>query len=119
MTMTVLAALVLTMQAATPAPAPAPALSPQSQAALRCSAAFALVSYGQEAGDPEAGKWPQIDPRGREYFVRAMAQIMDETGIDRDTAAALAQHEAKKLLDDGQLDAVMPACLILLDASGV
>lgn len=119
MTATVLAALLFSAQAAASATAPSPALSTQSQAALRCSAAFALVSFGQENGDPETGKWPQIDPRGREYFVRTMARIMDETGIDREAAASLAQREAQKLLDDKQVDAVMPACLILLDASGV
>jgi len=96
-----------------------PALSLQAQASLRCSAAFALVSYGQAAGDPAALAWPQIDPKGREYFVRTMAKIMDETRLDRDQAAALAEHEAKRLLDAKEVDAVMPACLQLLESSGL
>ena len=96
-----------------------PALSLPAQASLRCSAAFALVSFGQSAGDPAALAWPQIDPKGREYFVRTMAKIMEETGMDRDQAAALAEKEAKRLLDAKEVDAVMPACLQLLDASGL
>ena len=96
-----------------------PPLSIEAQASLRCSAAFALVAYGQEAGDPASAKWPEIDPRGREYFVRTLARIMDEAKIDRDQAADLAELEARRLLDSGNLDAVMPACLQLLDASGL
>jgi len=96
-----------------------PRLSIESQAHLRCSAAFALVSFGQAAGSETALQWPAIDERGREFFVRAMARIMDETGIDRDAAAELAKAEAQRLLDAGEVDQVMPACLAILEASGL
>lgn len=112
-------ALLAAQASAQPTPHQTPALSLQAQASLRCSAAFALVSYGQAAGDPAALAWPAIDPGGREYFVRTMAKIMDETGIDRDQAAALAEREAKRLLDAKEVDAVMPACLQLLESSGL
>ena len=86
---------------------------------MRCSAAFALVSFAQANSDAEARKWPQIDPRGREFFVRALAQVMDSTGLGRDAVAALVESEARALLDRGEVDQVMPACLLMLDASGV
>ena len=115
------AALALSFQAAPSGSGPAPAaeLSQENTALLRCSAAFALVSFGQEAGSEDALKWPQIDPRGREFFVRAMAKIMDDTGMDRDQVSELASAEAQKLLDADQVNSVMPACLTMLESSGV
>lgn len=99
--------------------APAVELSHESAALLRCSAAFALVSFGQQNGSQTAQKWPQIDPRGREFFVRALARLMDDTGLDREGVSQLASAEAQRLLDEEQVDEVMPACLLMLEASGV
>lgn len=113
-TMIALAALGMQAEAA---PQQAPRLSVSAQAALRCSAAFALVAHGQEIGNEASLQWPAIDPQGREYFVRSLAQIMDETGIDRDQAAELVRAEAERLLDQNEIDSVMPACLALLDAA--
>jgi len=116
------AAIGLAAQATAPVPPatpPATPLSQENQALVRCSAAFALVSFGQESGNADAQKWPAIDPRGRELFVRALAQVMDETGLQRDAVAGLVQAEAQRLLDEEQVDAVMPACLTMLEASGV
>ncbi|MGQ7829738.1 hypothetical protein [Altererythrobacter sp. Z27] len=116
------AAIGLAAQATAPvAPAtpPTASLSQENQALVRCSAAFALVSFGQESGNADAQKWPAIDPRGREFFVRALAQVMDETGLQRDAVAGMVQAEAQRLLDESQVDAVMPACLTMLEASGV
>lgn len=100
-------------------PAPAPVLSQQSRALLRCSAAFALVSRRQANGDPVALRWPSLDERGREFFVRSLAQLMDETGLDRDGVAWLAGAEAKALQDSGETDKVMPSCLVMLESSGL
>lgn len=94
-------------------------LSLENQSLLRCSAAFALVSYGQENGNEAALAWPRLDPRGQEFFVRSLAKLMDETGLDRDQVSALASREAQRLLDENQVDAVMPSCLALLESSGV
>jgi len=116
MTLTLISAALL-MAASTPATTPE--LSPANHTALRCSAAFALVSFGQEAGDPEATKYPPMEPRGREYFIRVLAKVMDEAGLDPDGVAALAEKEAKLLLDKQEIDAVMPQCLMLLDQSGI
>lgn len=100
--------------------APAPAtLSQSNRALLRCSAVFALVSHRQALGDAAALKWPDLSERGREFFVRALAQLMDETGMDRNAIAASVGAEARELAADGEADAVMPACLVMLEASGV
>jgi hypothetical protein len=48
-----------------------------------------------------------------------MAKLMDDTGLSRDEVSQLASDEAQRLLDEDQVDAVMPACLLMLEASGV
>ena len=95
----------------------APPLSGEQQTLLHCSATFALVSGRQHAGDKEALAFPDITARGREYFVRALVQLMDEAGLDHDTVARLVQAEAAKLQDSPDLLKQMPACLASLDAS--
>ncbi|TNE32617.1 MAG: hypothetical protein EP350_05760 [Alphaproteobacteria bacterium] len=117
--MTIPAILAALLAAQVPANAPIPTLSPEAQAALRCSAAFALVSYGQERGDESSAKWPDLDARGREFFVRVMAQLIDETGLDREQVAEMAKVEAQRLLDANEVDQVMPACLTMLENSGL
>lgn len=112
----------IALQAAANPPAVSPStvdLSQENAALLRCSAAFALVSFGQQNGDPSAQKWPAIDPRGREFFVRSLAKLMDDTGLDRDQISQLASAEAQRLLDENQVDEVMPSCLLMLETSGV
>lgn len=102
-----------------PAKRDEPQLSQEHTAMLRCSAAFALVSYGQANGDEAAKAWPAIDPRGREFFVRSLAKIIDDTGMTRDQVSQLAEAQAQRLLDADLLDSVMLGCLLMLDASGV
>jgi hypothetical protein len=121
--------LAAALVAASPvSPSASPSVSPSSEpqslsqshrALLRCSAAFALVSHQQAAGDAQARKWPDLGERGREFFVRALAQLMDETGMDRETIAAAARAEAGELATRGDTGKVMPGCLMMLEASGV
>ena len=106
--------------------AAAPALAPIAAAAqpaqltleqrmlLRCSAAFALVSRGQADANAEALAYPPLGNRGREYFVRASATVMQQAGLDRAAISAALSAEAQDLLDNGTLDAVMQVCLPLL-----
>ena len=94
-----------------------PVLTLEQQTGLRCSAAFALVAYGQSRGDAAALAWPAVADRGREFFVRFSAQLMDETGMSRDQVAALLGQEAQDLSATDRLGAVMPACLLLLDSA--
>lgn len=105
---------------ATPAIAQAPESAPltlQQASAIKCSAAFALVASAQARG--EANQWPALVTRGREFFVRSSARIMDETGWTRDQVATRLADQAKALADPASLAAAMPPCLLLLDASGI
>tara|TARA_R110002072_G_scaffold22383_13_gene78142 strand:- start:5576 stop:5941 length:366 start_codon:yes stop_codon:yes gene_type:complete len=121
MTALLSATLLLALQSA-PAPtqAQAPALSLEQQSGLRCAAAFALVAQAQAAGDAEALNYPALGQRGREFFVRTAARLIDETALDRDGVARLLAQEASRLAqEEGALDRAMPPCLMLLEASGL
>lgn len=95
-TRTILAALALAaapglaQAPATPKPAaaPLPALKPGQQAALHCSAVFARTAHERAAGGAAAGL-PDTGARGREYFVRFAAGLMDDIGASRDQVARL------------------------------
>ena len=97
----------------------AAALNPRHATLLRCSAAFALAAQRQGAGDAAALGWPRLAERGREYFVRAGAELMDNAQIGRDRLSALMHDQARALDAPGALEAAMPDCLASLDASGV
>ena len=75
-----------------------------------------MVAEGQSNGNAEALAYPQLADTGREFFVRAAAQVMDETGIDRDGISRLLSAEAQALWDQGTLEQIMPPCLTLLEA---
>ncbi len=94
-------------------------LSSENRAVVRCSAAFALVAHGQANGNEDAKKWPELSERGREFFVRALAGLMDDTGLNRDGVSQLVSIEAQRLWNAGEVNAVMPACLLMLETSGV
>ena len=98
--------------------APAP-LTLEQQTAIRCSAAFAIVAEGQGRDAARMRAYPELGTRGREFFVISAARIMDETRRSRSDVAQLLEAEARKLRAEGQLEATMPACLLLLDASGL
>ncbi|MBU0669403.1 MAG: hypothetical protein KJ703_11045 [Alphaproteobacteria bacterium] len=121
MTALLSATLLLALQSAgAPAPTPTPALSLEQQSGLRCAAAFALVAQAQAAGDTEALEYPALGERGREFFVRTAARLIDETGLDRVGVARMLSAEAARLAqEEGALDRAMPPCLMLLEASGL
>jgi len=100
------------------APEP-PALSQSDRALLRCSAAFAIIADGQARGNAAALRWPDVTTRGREFFVRALAQLMDTTGLDRAGINRLASDAAQQLRDSGETERIMPSCLIMLESSGL
>ena len=114
------ASLALAAQPAPPA-TEAPQLSLEQATGLRCGVAFALVAQGQQAGDPAALAYPAMDPRGKEFFVRFMAALMEDPRFSRDLVTSLALRETQELARGGPeaLSAVMPACLQLLDLSGL
>lgn len=114
--LTTLLAAALALQAAPAVPTP---LSQENRALLRCAAAFALVANGQANGDSAAQQWPALGTRGREFFVRAMAQLMDASGLDRAGIAQLASKEAEALTASGEVGKVMPSCLLMLEAARI
>lgn len=96
-----------------------PALDLNQRLLLRCAATFALVANRQHAGEEWALAFPALSGRGREFFMRAGAQVMDETGIDTATLDRLLSAEARQLVAYDQVAEMMPVCLPLLEQSGL
>ena len=95
------------------------ALSLEQQTALRCSAAFAMVASGQARGETGMARYPALGARGREYMVRSSARLMDDAGLTREQIAVMLEAEVLALREEGRLEAIMPPCLAMLDASGL
>lgn len=115
----VLAAFVLAAQSAAPPAVAEPApLTVAQQSALRCSVAVAIAAERQRAGQASGKGWPDLTTRGREFFVRSLARLMDDAGLTRSMLATHIQRESEQLRQPGRLDEVMPPCLLLLEASG-
>ena len=91
-------------------------LTGEERTGLRCAAAFAMVAAGQARGEPEARRYPPMVPRGREFFVRLSAQLMDDAGLNEAGIKAAAEVEAGALRRDGGVSSAMPLCLRVLDA---
>lgn len=108
-----------------PTAPPAPAenevapLPADQQGAIRCSAAFALIAERQRLGEEAALQYPALGERGREFFVRASAQVMDQSELDRPAITAQLRNEAETIVAEGTLHEIMPPCLMLLEASGI
>lgn len=99
-------------------PAPSlPVLDLEQRMLLRCSAAFALVADRQQRGEDWAAQYPPMGEAGQDFFVAAIARVMEEAGLSDQDAAGLLREEAQTLLDQDLLSAVMPACLRLLKLS--
>ena len=101
-----LAPLAALLLAAAPPPPPAAAsldrLTAEHHLALRCGAVFAITASEQARGLPQANKWPALATRGREFFVRSAARIMDETGLAREDVRAAA-NRAHKLMSEAEM----------------
>jgi len=98
---------------------PLPPVSLEQRMLLRCSAAFSIIAGRQDHGDEEAQQYPPLAERGMEFFVQSSAQVMDGTGMDIDQLAQALEREGLQMLEDDELDAIMPVCLQLLDQSGL
>lgn len=117
-------ALLAAPVAAQPAPNSTPKLSLAQEAALRCSATFAKVASDQARKVPGWERYPALGTRGREFFVRTTAQLMDQTGVSRETVVSLLkvrydelQARAARSRDPvGMVGDAARACLPLLDA---
>lgn len=105
----------------------APVLGLEQAMQLRCSAAFAIIAGEQARGVESALEYPPLGERGREFFVRAMATLMDEQALSREQVEALLRAEVAKLQGDAMragepaayVDSVMQPCLLALEASGL
>lgn len=95
----------------------------EQAAAPRCGIAFAIVSRWQRTGDERGADYVDMESGGgREFFVRTMAQLMDETGLDRNQLATLANSEMLRLDNDegaARVEAMMPACLLMKRSAGL
>jgi hypothetical protein len=107
--------------------APARPVSLEQAMLLRCSAAFAIVADEQQRGIASAQAYPPLAARGREYFVRSGARLMDELQLTREQLQARLQSEAEALRrgateagdSAAYLDTVMQPCLAALEASSL
>jgi hypothetical protein len=99
---------------------PAAAMTLEQQMLLRCSAAFALVAGEQQRSAPGAQASSPLGERGREFFVRSAARLMDELKLTRGQVEARLRQEAQALsARPARLAEVMPPCLSALEASGL
>jgi hypothetical protein len=126
-----LLAAALALQAAPDAPPAAaqrPVINldelPVAQATTaRCALAFATVSRWQKSGEARGSAYPDMETTGgREFFVQAMAQLMDAAELTREDILTLATREVEaNSTTEGEerLAAMMPACLMLKSASGL
>ncbi|MEO1969338.1 MAG: hypothetical protein ABGW87_11565 [Sphingomonadaceae bacterium] len=106
--------------AAAPAQAtPAPQLNSAQQTSLKCAITLSIGTELQRRGDKVATGWPPLGDRAREFFVRVMAQLMDDTGMTHDDIAALVREQSKALADKSVVSRAMPGCVELMDKSGV
>lgn len=117
-------------QAASPAPAPAPsapldlsALPVTQSAPIRCALAFAVVADWRRTGDARAEGLPVVpEAEAREFFVQALAQIIEARALDRDAVTGLVAREAARLKTDAgraEIAAMMPACQMMKSAAGL
>lgn len=94
---------------------------------LRCSAAFAVIASEQQRGIATADTYPPLQKRGKEFFVRAGASLMDELGLTREQVrTALTQEvgrlQAETMASDKSgtaVAAIMEPCLQQLAALGL
>ncbi len=106
-------------------PPPQPTL--EQATLLRCSAAFAIIASEQARGVESALAYPALQERGKEYFVRSGARLMDELGLTRESLQAMLVAEVARLQEQSgtaeqpgaMIDAVMQPCLLSLEASGL
>jgi uncharacterized protein (DUF58 family) len=121
-TLPFLAAVLLAVPLSTPVmaqPVPVP-MTLEQQMLLRCSAAFALSAGEQQRGVAGAQAYPALGERGREFFVRSAARLMDALKLTREQIQARLREEAQVLsAEPARLAEVMPPCLSALEASGL
>ncbi len=92
----------------------------EESTAPRCGIAFATVEGWQNGGDPRGQQYPNIEEAGgREFFVRAMVGLIDKYSLEREDVMRLVEREveAHEADEGAAIEAMMPACLALLQVS--
>ena len=125
MTLSNIAALIvpIALQTAAPAadkPASLAELPVEEATAPRCGMAFGIVQGWQEAGNERGSAFPNMkEADAREFFLRAMVRLIDRYNLERSDVARLVEAETQRYESDNftSVEARIPACLILLDAS--
>jgi len=87
----------------------------EDRAALRCAAAFAIVTARTGKGAPE----PELRARGQEFFIVTLAGLMDEYNLDRAQIESAVRAEVAALQKSDETDTIMPACLLMLQTAGL
>lgn len=90
--------------------------------APRCGIVFALVGEWQKADDQRGREWPDmVATGGLEFFVQAMAELMDRRGLDRAAVVQVVAREVERLKGEGddRIAAMMPPCLQIKQAAGL
>ncbi len=121
----ILALILVTPANAQPAAPDLSRITDDHRAALRCSALFAIIASEQMRGVESALRLPMLDYRGREFFVRTGAKVIEEAGIPREAVARLMEDEVARLQQqamsrenpDVVMAEAMTACQPLLDAA--
>lgn len=92
-------------------------------AAARCAVAFATISRWQKTGDARGSDYPDIEATGgREFFVRVMAKLMEDTSLSREDIITLTTSAADENEGEGgaaRVKAMMPACNLMKTAAGL
>lgn len=103
------------------APEEGPKLTLQQSASLRCGVVFGTITAAQDRGDEDALAFPPMKERGREFFVRTMAKLMDDENLDRDQVKALVMGQIEEIVETNTTDVAdeMPACMLMLEAAGL
>lgn len=106
---------------------PARAESPVADldTAVRCGALFGIIHSEQKRGVASALEYPPLETRGKEFFVRTAARLMDERHLTREEVGARFKAETEKLQseviaasDPAATAATIAApCFTLLDAT--
>ncbi|MEM6475521.1 MAG: hypothetical protein AAF687_05080 [Pseudomonadota bacterium] len=126
------AAALTALQSAPTEPAPQSGASPVDNAITelsqlpiseatppRCGVVFAIIDRAQKEGDENAKQWPDLaDGSGREFFVRAMAKLMDDRKFTQEQISALTMREVE-LMTMSQASEMMPACLLMKRSAGL
>jgi hypothetical protein len=105
--------------AAQPSLPSAASLAPELQTGLRCAALFSIVASQQARGDIGKSDWPPLGLRGREFFVRIAARVMDAAKVDRSGIQALMRSEVIALNGSAAAahESLKAPCLAMLDAT--